>query len=330
MTTNDQTVGVTGAGGFVGGHLVGELTARGYEVIGLDCDPDAEETVRRAGAEPVIGDVRDRKTVEAVCRRCDSVVHTAALVGEGGAIERYRAVNVRGTRSLAQAAASSGVDRLLHLSSVMVYGFEYPREVDESGPLRGEDNPYCTTKIESERVVQSVEATSDLEVVIARPGDVWGPGSDPWVVRPLEWMRRHLFVLPDGGRGRLDPIYVDNLVDALIALLDRGQSGEAYNVTDGRSMQTREYFGRLAEWLGREKVPTCPGNWLEVAFGTVETGFDALGLEPPARRAALNFLTRPHPYSNEKLTRNIGYTPEVTFEEGLERTERWARDRGLV
>src|SRR5206468_3894419 len=102
----------------------------------------------------------------------------------------------------------------VHLSSVMVYGFSYLPDVDESGPMRGEGNPYCETKIESERAVLSLDSR-DFGVAVIRPGDVYGPGSVPWIARPLAMMQKGRFFLPDGGRGVINPVYVDNLVDGI-------------------------------------------------------------------------------------------------------------------
>lgn len=330
MSMDEATIGVTGAGGFIGRHVVDGFTDRGHRVLGMCHQSGDAERVESAGGVPCPADVREPSTLGAFCEAADAIVHAAAVVGEDGTFARFRDVNVRGTRTVARIAAESGVRRLVHLSSVMVYGFEFPRNVDETGPLRGEDNPYCTTKIESERVVRAHHGRGDLEVVIARPGDVFGPGSQPWVVRPLELMRRRLFVLPDGGRGRLEPTYVGNLVDALHALLTGAPAGEAYNVTDGGSIQAIEYFERLAGMLGRSSVPTAPGNWLEFATRSVEGLFDAVGVETPIRAASLHFLTRPHGYADDKLRRAIDYEPTLSFEEGMQRTERWARAKGLV
>ena len=74
------------------------------------------------------------------------------MVGEGGDIAHYRRINVGGTHCALEAARAAGARRLVHLSSVMVYGFQFPRLVDETGPMRGEGNAYCQTKIESDRL----------------------------------------------------------------------------------------------------------------------------------------------------------------------------------
>lgn len=327
MDWSDRTVGVTGGGGFIGLRFIERALELGAEARALEADAEAASRAREAGAEVVVGDTRRRGDAEALCEGCDLVVHTAAIVGEGGSFERYRSVNVDGTETVVRAAAEGSVDRFVHLSSVMVYGFDFPPEVDEEGPLRGEGNPYCQTKIESERVAESYHG-DDLEVTVVRPGDVYGPGSKPWIVRPLELMKNYLFVLPNGGEGVLDPTYIDNLVDAIALLADRGESG-TFNATDGEAVPARVFFQYHADMLGRSWIPTAPASLLEWMFAAVAAGFRVVGAEPPATPEAIHFLNKPHGYSNEKLL-SIGHEPRVSLDEGMRRTEQWAHETGLL
>ena len=329
MDLENLTVGITGAGGFIGMRLLREALDRGAEVRGLDASREAARRAEKEGAEVVVGDVRDAEAAEKLCRGCDVLVHTAAIVGEGGEIAHYRDVNVEGSRRVAAAAAEAGVRQMVHLSSVMVYGFHFPPEVDERGPLRGEGNAYCQTKIESEHAVRSYHGRGDLEVTVVRPGDVYGPGSVPWVVRPLELMKSHLFVLPDGGHGKLDPTYVDNLVDAIYMLVEKELTGETFNATDGLTLECREFFRYHADMLGKRSIPTAPAALLKPLFRSIAAGFRAVGLEPPATEGAVDFLTIQHGYSNEKI-REAGHEPAVGLAEGMAEVERWARSTGLI
>src|SRR5262249_55924364 len=157
----------------------------GWQVRGIDNSAAAATRAERVGAWVQTGDVTAEGSARRLCGGAEVIVHTAAIVGEGGEggdWARYRRVNVEGTRTMARAARAAGVGRFVHLSSVMVYGFTYPDGVDEDGPLRGENNPYCQTKIESEAALRELLPSG---VTIVRPGDVYGPGSIPWVVRPL-------------------------------------------------------------------------------------------------------------------------------------------------
>lgn len=325
-----RTLAITGVGGFIGKRLAGRALEEGMTVRGLDVSPEAAAAAEALGVEVVVGDITDPSAAARMCEGADGVVHTAAIVREDGPWDLFRRINVQGAETVARAARDAGARRFVHLSSVMVYGFHYPHGVDESGPLRGDDNPYCTTKIESEQALQALAAPGDLDLVVVRPGDVYGPGSQPWVVRPLELMGKGLFALPRGGRGYINPIYVDNLVDGIFLALRTEHTGEAYNLTDGVAVTYAEYFGRLARMAGIRPPRVVPEPVLRVAFALIERGFELAGTEPPARAQALNYLIRPGAYSIEKAHRKLGFEPRVDLEEGMRRTEAWLRSEGLL
>ncbi|MFW5920614.1 MAG: NAD-dependent epimerase/dehydratase family protein [Polyangiales bacterium] len=325
-----QTLLITGIGGFIGLRLAGRARAAGLCVRGLDVSAGAAARAQRIGCSVVVGDVTDPDAAARACEGADAVVHTAAVVLEGGDWEPFRRINVGGTETVARAARAAGVRRFLQLSSVMVYGFDYPRYVTEEGPLRGENNPYCQTKIDSERAAPALHDPGRFDVVVLRPGDVYGPGSLPWVVRPVQLMQQRLFALPDGGRGTMSHLYVDNLADAVMLALRTPHTGLPFNVTDEAETTFGEYFGRLATIAGCPMPPTAPARVLRLAFGAVDRGARLVGRAPPASPAALDFIRRPHPYSIERAKRELGYRPRVSLDEGLAQTERWLRAEGLV
>ena len=306
-------VAITGVAGFIGSHVAEAALSRGFFVRGLDVIDRAP-----AGVERVVGDVREAAAAARLCSGADFVVHTAAIVGESGRKELFWRINVEGTRVVARAAREAGVRRFVHISSVMVYGFRYPPGVTEDGPLAGEGNPYCETKIESERVARAFREPGNLDVVALRLGDVYGPGSVPWVIRPLELMRRRLFILPSGGRGVLNPVHIDDVVRAVFLALDRPVSG-AFNITGGAAVTCREYFSRLAALAGRRGVPSLPAPLLHAGFTALAALAPLFGQKPIAYASGVDFLMRPYAYSIEKARRDLGYEPSVGLDEGLRR-----------
>jgi nucleoside-diphosphate-sugar epimerase len=321
---------ISGIGGFIGRRLAGRARAAGYRVRGLERDGSRGRAVAELGCQVIHGDVCDPRDARDLARGADAVVHTAAMVQEDGSFAEFRRVNVDGTANVLNASREAGVARVVHLSSVMVYGFRFPFRVDESGPLRGENNPYCQTKIESEEVARRVHRPGRLDVVILRPGDVYGPGSVPWVVRPIELMRRRLFALPDGGRGTMNHLFVDNLVDAIVRSLRTASTGRAFNVTDDATTSFATYFQRLALLVGTPLPRAVPGSGLRLAIAGLERGARLFGRRPPASAAAIDFIRRPHPYSVARARRELGYAPRVGLDQGLRLTERWLRDEGII
>lgn len=318
---------ITGSGGFIGLRMAERARERGMRVRGLELGAEAARRAEALGFETIVGDVNDTDAVRRLCAGANVVFHTAAIVDEGGEWAKFRKVNVEGTRHVASVARDAGVSRFVHLSSVMVYGFDFPRFVSEEGPLRGEGNPYCQTKIESEEALRSVHQRGGFEVIVIRPGDVYGPGSVPWVVRPAELMKRGLFMLIDGGRGIMNHVHVDNLIDGIFAALDRDVTGEAFNLTDGAETSFREYFTRLGALVGRKRFLSLPKPVAMAAFAVMARGARALGKKPLAEPSAVPFVTRPNPYSIEKARSWLGYQPKVTLDDGMRELAAWLGTR---
>jgi nucleoside-diphosphate-sugar epimerase len=328
MSASGQTVVVTGIGGFIGLAVAEGFREAGAVVRGLELPGPAADRAKARGFEVLEGDVTHAESSQRATVGANVVVHTAAIVAEGGAMERFRQVNVRGVTTMATAAKAAGAQRFVHLSSVMVHGFTYPDGVTEDGPLRGEGNAYCQTKIESEAQLAMLAAPGTFDVTVIRPGDVYGPGSMPWVVRPLQLMKRGLFALPDGGKGVINHVHIDSLVHAIRLVVDQGASG-TFTISDGVATSCREYFAPLARLAGRP-LRSVPSRLLLFGFSFIEPAFEAFGAEPPARADAVRYLLRPHAYSIEKARKVLGYVPRVTLEDGMRGVERWVKDTGLV
>jgi nucleoside-diphosphate-sugar epimerase len=310
--------------------MVERALARGMRVQGLDASPAAAELARKKGAEVVIGDVTDTDSVARASRGADVMFHTAAIIEEDGDSSVFRRVNVDGTRNVAESARAAGVGQFVQLSSVMVYGFKYPRFVTEEGPFRGEGNPYCETKLESDRLVLSLHSPGSFDVTVIRPGDVYGPRSRPWVLRPLDLMRKRIFVLIDGGRGTMNHVHVDNLLDAVFLALEQRAAGQAFNVTDGAETTFADYFGRLARMLGRTSLPSAPGALVRGGFSLVGRAGALIGLRLPVSPAAVDFVSRLHPYGIDRARRVLGYEPRISLDQGMAEVAQTLRAEGRL
>jgi nucleoside-diphosphate-sugar epimerase len=316
---------VTGAGGFIGNAICRRLAADGIEVRGLDIDPAAAGRVRAAGAAFVEADITDRPTLGAALVGADLVVHTAAQVREWGQMDDFVRVNVAGTANVLDAAAEAGAERVVHLSSVVVYGYESRSTQDERAHRRAHGIPYIDTKSASDRLACRRGA------VVIRPGDVYGPRSVPWTLRPLEMARSGQLAVPRGGDGLMLPLYVDDLADAVVLALVRGEPGQAYTVWDEASRVTfEEHFNRLARLAGCRDARRLPRPVLELA-GMATEGWARLRGRPPAFTArAATFIDRRGTASVARARDQLGWEPRVPYEEGMGRTERWLRAEGLI
>lgn len=315
---------ITGARGFIGAALAQRFAARGDEVRGVDVVADPARGI-------VAGDIAEAGAWQDHAAGCDLVLHTAAIVSMRGTDPRavWR-VNALGTRNVLDAAARAGAARLVHLSSVTVFGFAFPDGVDESYPTAPNGVPYVDTKIAAEALVLRAHAAGELACTIVRPGDVYGPRSRPWTVLPVEEIRRRRLVLPARGRGIFSPVFIDNLVDGIVLAATReAGAGGVFTLTDGAGVSTSEFFGHYARLLGRPLpvVPTAPAVRLAAVAALAARAARA---ETEVNAAAARYLARSGTYSTARARERLGYAPAIDLATGMERTAAWLRAERLV
>ena len=314
---------VTGAGGFIGAAVTAALAAEGAEVVGLDASPDAAGVILQAGAQPVVADVTDEASATAALEGVDLLVHTAAYVRDWGTMADFVRVNVAGTATMLDAAEAAGVGRFVHISSVVVYGYDDPSDQGEEAFRRTYGIPYIDTKSSSDRLAARRGA------VVVRPGDVYGPRSIPWVVRFLELARLGTFALPSPGDGVMLPVYIDDLVAAILLAAESGEPGASYTAWSGTPVSFADYFARIAEIAGASPPRTLPKPLLELLGGATETIARLRGIAPAFSSRAPTFVDRRGTASTERI-RALGWEPRVDLDEGLRRSAEWARAEGLV
>lgn len=316
---------VTGGAGFIGRAIIERLRTDGDDAVGVDLTADP-------GAGVVAGDTTDPSAWRAQLDGCDAVVHTAAVVSNAVDLDEQWRVNVLGTRRVIEAARDAGVRRIVHLSSIRAFSdTAFPAGVTEDHPVRPDGNPYVDTKIASEHVALQAHAAGEIEATIIRPGDVYGPGSVPWILKPLDAIRSGQFLLPARGSGIHSPVYVDDLVAGVVlALRSPDAAGQVFTIAGPRGVRSDEYFGHLYRMLGRRGpigIPTAPAIALAAAADRVNR---LRGARSEVNAISMRYLAREGTYSIEKARRVLGYEPAVDLDEGMRRTEAWLRETGRV
>lgn len=320
--TLPDRVFVTGASGFIGRALMARIRDLGAHAAGVDLVADP-------GAGVVAGSTLEPEGWQESLAGAGAVIHTAAIVSNAASLDDAWRVNVLGTSRTLAACAAVGVPRVVHLSSVMAFGFDYPDGVDETYPVRVCGYSYPDTRVNSEAVVLAAHAAGAVDATIVRPGDVYGPGS-VWVREPLRLIKARQALLPAGGRGRFSPIYLDDLVDGiLLALTSDVASGQIFTLAGTHDVTCGDYFGRLAQMAGGRvrTLPTPVSLNLARVLGTAQRG---LGGNSELTTASIRMLTRQGGYSIEKARRLLGFDPRIDLDEGMARVERWARSEGLI
>lgn len=302
---------VTGAGGFIGRAICGALAADGARVIGAEVDPARRAAVEAAGATFVSCDVRDRDAVAAAVDGADLVVHTAAFIHEGGLMEDFVELNLRGTANVLDRAAEAGVERVVHLSSVVVYGYMDPGTQDEDAQLRSYGIPYLDTKSSSDRLARRRGA------VVIRCGDVVGPESVPWTLRPLALAAAGRLAIPAPGDGVMLPVHVDDLAEAILLGTLRGEPGRAYTAWSGERITFGEYFDQLVEPRGL-RCRRLPRTLLAAGATVLSNLPPALSGDGPKLGAdALVFIDRRGSVSNWRIREELGWEPRTSVAAGL-------------
>jgi nucleoside-diphosphate-sugar epimerase len=329
----DVKVFVTGGTGLVGRHVVRALRARGEVVRALARSPAAASRLAAEGAEPVAGAVTDGTAVARGAAGCDVIVHAAATVLGSGRWPRWHAVNVRGTELVAEAAAQ-GRARLVHLSSVAVYGRRTTYDggagsVDEDfgldRPMSARD-PYARSKREAEQALWSLADRSALRAVALRPCVIYGEGDRHFAPRVARVIRRGFAPLIGDGNNLLSVVYAGNVAAAVLAALDHPEATGPFNVTNDGGITLREFIRHFAAGLG---VPAP--RWVRIPYGLARGAarfWDATAgaLPGPVRLLSLatsvQFLASANPYTSARAVRELGWRPAVAPADAVERTAR--------
>jgi nucleoside-diphosphate-sugar epimerase len=322
--TRYHKIFITGALGFVGRALAVKYSTLGAETCGLDVRTDSASNV-------VAGDVSKPEEWQATLNGCDLVIHTAAIVTNNVTREEAWRVNVLGTRRVLDAAIRAGVKRFVHISSLAAMRFNTEDKADESAPVMPTGNPYVDTKIASEHVLLAAHAKHEISCTIIRPADVYGPGSRPWTLIPVQMIQKGLFLLPARGKGIFRAIYIDDLVNGIMLAAEKDEGIGQIFILGGETATTCEtFFGHYYRMLGKGSPRTMSTS---TAVAIAETGrliFKLLGKPTELGRGAMEMLSKKNTVSNEKAHRLLGWYPQVDLEEGMRRTEVWLREQGIL
>ena len=211
---------ITGATGFVGGALYTALQHRGDDVLGMARRTDRHSFLRDAASLHSLhgGDILDAARLAELMQGVDVVIHSAAALS-GSYATQFRA-NVMGTQNVLQVAARAGVRHVIHISTIAVFGYDWPELIDEKTPLSPSHEAYSLSKAKAERAVHAFPQQHDLPVTIVRLGGVYGPGSDLWTETFFRLAASRYAALPGAGRGTAPLVFIDDLVDLLLRAID--------------------------------------------------------------------------------------------------------------
>jgi nucleoside-diphosphate-sugar epimerase len=300
---------VTGATGLLGSHLAERLLARGNRVRALVRPRSRTDFLEVLGVEIVRGDLTDPAACSAATADIAQVYHCAAKVGDWGTWPEFQTGCMDATRTLAEIAGRTGVDRFLHISSTSAYGHPADRErpVDETEPL-GQNiwfmDYYTRSKVDCERILWDLSHAGRLPLTVIRPSWLFGKGDNP-----------------------LSAVYAGVVADAaILAASDPGSRGEAYNITSQGRITQQEFLDMFAEAL------EVPREKRHIPYRLAYAGGFLLEMQgrllrqarpPRVTRYGAWLLGRYLSYSTEKARTRLGWQPALGYRESIERTIQW-------
>ena len=308
-----MTIFVTGGAGFIGSEFIRQ-TVPHHRVINFDKLTYAGnlDNLAPVASHPnyslVVGDVCNAETVAAALpEECDAIVHFAAESHVDRSIlsaEEFVRTNVLGTQVMLDVARHRRAKKFLHISTDEVGGDMPPDEwFDEDGPLRP-SSPYAASKTAAEHFVRAAAHTFGMHTLVTRTSNNYGPFQFPEKLLPLAISNaledRPIPVYGDGLQVR-DWVHVADNCRALTAVLERGRKGETYHIGGGDPLPNIAVLKLLLKILDKPET-------------LLTSVTDRLGHD---RRYAVDF---------RKTTSELGWKPEIPFEQGLRATVEWYRD----
>lgn len=319
---------ITGAGGFIGKHLVRDQQARGRRVRALDRNAESMRDLAADDTlEAVSGDVSDPGVQGRVVQGADVVFHLAsAHLEKGLSEEQFRRANVDTVESLLEASRQAKVRRFVHVSSCGIYGRLRDHPGDEDSPFHP-DIAYERSKLAGEQAALRFGEQHGFSVVVVRPVWVYGPGCMR-TARLFRTIASGKFMMVGSGSSRRAAVYISDLLDAFECCATRpGIDGQAFIVTHDEPVTVAQIVGEIAALVGtsrpRLRLP-LPLAWC-AAVG-VEALSAVLRRQPPITRSSLKFFTNDASFTCAKARRMLGFNPRVPLKEGLGLTYKWLHE----
>jgi len=321
---------VTGANGFIGSRLCARLTQSGATVTAM-VRPSSDLGFLKPlkSLSLVTAVLADLSTLQEAMRGVSVVYHVAGYVRDWGPWRVFYEANVEGVRNVMEAARQSGVKRVIHVSSVSVYGFPGKADISEEEPfIARPDDPYITTKVEGERLALKYQGKG-LEVVVVRPAGVYGPHDRTTTAQIIPALLQGRFGYVDGGRHLMAPLFVENLVDLMMLAAERSEApGQAYNAMDDGRVTWREYIEWMCEDLGcRPPKLSLPRQVVWPLAVGVDYAARWIGMKesPMINKYRIRAVMADAHYATAKAKRELGWRPRTSTREGIRQTIEWYR-----
>jgi len=325
---------VTGATGFLGGHMAEGLIEEGHQVVAMVRASSETSRLEGLGVELREAQLDDPSSLREAVRGVDAVIHLAAYYTFSGKWESYRRVNIDGTENLIKAALAEGVDRFIYCSSTEAMGPVEAIPADESSDPRPAYD-YGRSKLMAEELVRRFE-NAGLRYTILRPSGIYGPRNvndvSFWFITSFANSIASRFMIGN-GESHVQFVHVKDVVQAhLLALNDPRSIGETYIVSEDRSYSYKEVYAMLADILGKPMPKLRLNPFLAKAMIAPVQAANAMLRRDNFmwRLSTVDAVSSDRSYSVDKIATELGYSPAYRLEEGLRETVEWYQANGYI
>jgi len=323
---------VTGGTGFTGGHLVQRLVNDGYEVSALARKTGNTELLKQLGVEIITGDVTDKDLLKKAINGFDVVYHLAAMYREGGGISEkpFWDVNVNGTKNMLEASVHANVGRFIHCSTGGVHGHIQNPPADESFPYNPGD-VYQESKLEGEKLALDYFARG-LPGVVVRPTAIYGPG-DLRFLKLFKSIQTGRFVMIGNGNVLYHLVYIDDLVEGFVLCGKKDNAvGQIFIIGGERYMTMNELVEKIANSLGVKKPKIRFPFFRPVWYAALlcEIVCYPFRINPPIFRRRVDIFRKNRAFDISKARNELGYRPQTSIEDGINKTADWYKKNGYL
>jgi len=325
---------VTGATGFIGGHLVDALVKKGYEVRCLVRKTSHVQQLTRRGVELAYGDITDMDSLHRVREGIGIVFHLAAIRGERKLpLSMYWEVNVEGTRNMLEAFCRDGAKHFVYVSTIGVLGWVRHPPADERSPYHPEGS-YHITKCEAEKLAIEFHKVRRLPVTVIRPVMTYGPDVSGFLFNLARLIKSGKFRQIGDGKNYLHLLDVRNLTQALISVLEKPEAmGQIYIVADNQPITLGEIVTLIADTLKvdipRGQIPIWLAKLAGLVSGLASKAIPGVA-EPLITGGKVDLMTKHRFYDISKAGKELCFEPSVSTEVGIRQTIQWYLDNGYL
>lgn len=323
---------ITGAGGFIGYHLLMDQLKRGNMVTAIDLNTKALEPIKKQHHLRVVnGNFASKSLLDSILPEHDVCFHLANAHLETGVDDSYFwKVNVDDTRNFVERCHHAGIRRFVHCSSVGVFGEVKNPPADENSPCNPEI-AYEKSKLAGELTVLEYARQAGYDLTVIRPAWVYGPRCQR-TLKLFRNIQKKRFFFVGNGLGYRHPIYIDDMVEGFnIAATHPNASGQIFIMAGPRAVTLKELTNSIADILGVSRPRLrLPKNLVWMGVYSLELTGKFLNKQMPFTRRSLKFFTSSGAFSIKKAQKLLSFYPRCELKDGLQSTQAWIKDSGQI